>query len=336
MVTLKDIAARVGVDISTVSKVLQGAPIRVSPTKRDEILRTAAEMQYQPNTVARSLRLRKSGAVAMVVPSTTNYLYPEIISGAEDAAEEHGYVLFLVKQSRSDPFAQLTSAVRQGRVDGLLFADDIPSPDFLDRLRDEQIPFLSLNRAATTDRWFVALDDESGFRAEADYLVSLGHRSIAFVAVRPQSFIAQECLGFFLRRLEEHGISRNDVPVVMCDFGGEECEATADEILALNPRPTAIATASVVVASRLVEWLRYRGVSVPEEVSVIGYHDSPVAIWPRPGVSTIRMPSRLQGRLGMERLLQVIAGEDFEGETIQAAPEILERGTCRACPSDVG
>ncbi|AIE84740.1 LacI family DNA-binding transcriptional regulator [Fimbriimonas ginsengisoli] len=326
MVTLKDIALKVGVDISTVSKVLQGAPIRVSDAKRDQILRTAAELNYQPNVVARGLRLRKSGAIAMVVPTTTNYLYPEIIGGAEDAADEHGYILFLVKQSRSDPLQQLTSVVGQGRVDGLLFADDVPEPRFLDRLMEQKVPFISLNRMGTEDRRYVSLNDEAGFALQARHLVSLGHKSIVFVAVVPQSYVARICQGFFEEALRG---SESQLHVLRCDFGGDDCNAVADQLLALRPRPTAVAAASVLVASRLVGILRSRGVAVPEEISVIGYHDSPVAVWPPPGVTTVKMPSRLQGRRGVERLLEVIEGRDFPGEVLAEAPEILERGTCK-------
>jgi len=329
MVTLKDIATRVGVDTSTVSKVLQGAPIRVSEAKRSEIMRIAQEMHYQPNAAARGLRLRRSGAIAMVVPTMTNYLYPEIIGGAEDAADENGYVLFLVKQSRTDPWGQLTSVVGQGRVDGLLFADEIPEPDFFERLTEFGIPFVSLNRVAPGKGPYVVLDDQAGFAAQASYLVELGHRQIAFVAVRPHSYLAQLCQGYFLDRLEQTGIPRREVALVQCDFAGDGCEATADEILALRPRPTAVATASVIVASRLVDVLRTRGVSVPDDISVIGYHDSPVGTWPNPSVSTIKMPSRRQGHQGIIRLLQVIGGEKIAAETMEEKPEILERGTCR-------
>lgn len=324
MVTLKDIAHRIGVDISTVSKVLQGAPIRVSEAKRDLILRTAQEMNYRPNTVARSLRLGKSGAIAMVVPTMTNYLYPEIIAGAEEAADAHGTILFLVKQSREKPLEQLTGVVGQGRVDGLLFADDIPEGDFLAKLRAQNIPYITLNRTGDTDR-YVSLDDQAGFAAQAEYLADLGHRSIAFVAVRPQSYTARLCEGYFRERWAE---LREDVPrTVQCDFAGEGCEETADQILAMEPRPTAVAAASVIVASRLVDILRRRGVSVPGEISVVGYHDSPAATWP--GVNTVKMPSRVQGVRGVIRLFEVIEGLPFPGEVLAEPPRILDRGTCR-------
>jgi LacI family transcriptional regulator len=328
MVTLKDIAVKVGVDVSTVSKVLQGGAIRVSEAKRAEIRRVAEELHYRPNMVARGLRLKRSGAIAMVVPSTTNYLYPEIIGGAEEAAEEHDTVLFLVKHSSVDPFGQLCNVVGQGRVDGLLFADDLPAPGLLERLYSQGIPFVSLNRYGIEDRNYVALDDEGGFEVQADYLAGLGHRTVAFVAVAPQSFVSKLCQKSFIGSLARRGVRMPPTHVVHCDFDGNTCEAAVETILEIRPRPTAIATASAVVAVRIVESLRTRGVRVPEDVSVVGYHELPNSMVASPSLTTVRMPSHAQGRRGVERLLQVIDGQSFAGEILSDAPKVLDRGTC--------
>ena len=322
MATLRDIAKAVGVDISTVSKVLQGAPIRVSDERRSAILRVAEEMKYRPNMVARGLRLGRSGAIAMPVPSTANYLYPEIIGGAEDAAERLGYVLFVLKQSASDPLGRVLNIVDQGRVDGLIFADDAPTPEFLDALSEHRVPFISLNKGSDTDRNCVTLDDRSGFAKQAAYLSELGHRKVAFVRVTPISFTSEFCLGAFEERLEPSWVWE-------CGFFGDGVESVADRYMA-SDRPTAIATASVVVAARLVQSLLSRGVRVPEDVSVIGYHDSPIAQWPPPGVTTVRMPSREQGCRAVEALRELIETGSFAGETISSPPEIVERGSCTA------
>ncbi len=330
MTTLKDIAAKVGVDVSTVSKVLQGAPIRVTEARRDEILRVAHEMDYRPNTLARSLRLRRSQAIAIVVPSTTNFLYPEIIAGAEEAAEEQDYAMFLVKSNASDPNSRLLSVAAQGRIDGLVFTDDYPHPLVEQRLCEMGIPFVSLNRGGGEDERTVILDDEAGFRTQAEYLVELGHRSVVFVAVQPRNFVANLCLGAFRTGLSKRGVELPESRVLGCDFEGAATEVVAEQLYALVPKPTAVATASVLVASRLVQCLKNKGISVPGELSVIGYHDSPAALWPPPGVTTVRMPSREQGRRGVMRLLQLIDGQKPGREVLAASPEIVERGTCSA------
>jgi len=322
MATLRDIAKAVGVDISTVSKVLQGAPIRVSESRRQEIFRVAEQLNYRPNMVARGLRLGKSGAIAMPVPSTANYLYPEIIGGAEDAADRLGYVLFVLKQSAVDPLGRILNIVAQGRVDGLIFADDAPSAELVSALNGRRVPFISLNKGSDLDSHCVALDDQAGFALQAEYLERLGHRRVAFVKVIPTSFTSELCMGTFAARLEPEWVWE-------CDFFGEGVLSVIERYGA-SDAPTAIATASVVVAARLVQGLREKGIRVPEDVSVIGYHDSPIAQWPLPGVTTVKMASREQGMRGVEALCELIAKGTFAGEVVSTPPEIIDRGTCAA------
>jgi LacI family transcriptional regulator len=283
-------------------------------------------MDYRPNLVARGLRLRRADAIALVVPTTTSYVYPEIIDGAQDAAEEHDYALFLVKSLAVDPNDRLLSVVGHGRIDGLIFAD-IPSPEFMEHLMARAVPHVSLNRCSPDDHGYVALDDEAGFAAQADYLASRGHRVVAFVAGALDSFVQVLCIQGFRRGLAKHGVDLPDSRLLESDFEGEGGDAVAEQLLALNPRPTAVATSSVITASRIVQAFRARSIRVPEEISVIGYHDSPAALWPPPGISTVKMPSRVQGRRGVECLLTLLSGQPFDGEMVNAPPEIIERGT---------
>ncbi len=327
MVTLKDIALRLGVDTSTVSKVLHGAPIRVSEARREEIIRVAKELNYRPNKAAQGLRQKKSGAIALVLPSITNYLYPEIIGGVEDAAEAADAVLFLLKFSTIHPEDQIISVVSEGRVDGLLFADDMPSPGFHHKLLEMEIPFVCLNRLDRELCRSIALNDEEGFDFQAAYLTSLGHQLIAFVAMTPSNEISEMCESSFRRGIERHGLPRPTH--LSCDFSGSEIHELMAQLLTLPERPTAIATASFIVASRIVHELRSIGIRVPEDVSVIGYHDSPTISHSSEAVTTVKMPSRAQGRIGVERLMDVINGIPFKGELVAFPPEFVDRGTCR-------
>lgn len=328
MTTLRDIAQKIGVDVSTVSKVLQGKPIRVSPDKRERIHRVAKELNYRPNSLAQGLRLKRSGAIAMPIPSLTNYLFPEIISGAQEAADQAGLVLLLLKQAVDGSGIQLISLIEHGRVDGLLFADDAPTPDYLTTLRDLSIPYITMNRTKEKEDRFVILNDLAGFDLQAAFLAEQGHKVVGFVKVRPASFTALRCEAQFVASTASRGLICPESHRLPCDFEGNGYQELIQSILSLDPRPTAVATASVIVATRLVEGFRKHGISVPADIGVIGYHDSPVAQWPPPGVTTVRMPSRVQGHRAVEALAKVIAGEEFEGEVVALAPDVIDRGTC--------
>jgi DNA-binding LacI/PurR family transcriptional regulator len=328
MVTLKDIAKKCGVDISTVSKVIHGREIRVADSTRLKILDAAGALHYRPNALARGLRTRRSGAIVMAVNTTARYSYPEIVDGAQERAEDLGLCLFLLCYSPRQTEAQsLIALSNEGRFDGVLF-HDLPHDSFVSELTEAGVPFVSLNRYSCVADRYVSLDDEAGFRAQANYLVDLGHRHIGFVGVRPDSDISQRCRTAFCSALSERGVPISPSLLFSCDFDGLDFARVATEISSGPSRPTAVATASLVTALHLIAALKGQGVRIPEDLSVIGYHDAPMAAWHRPSLTTVRMPLRMAGAMAVERLHGLLNGKEFRGEVIDVPPEIIERESC--------
>lgn len=328
MVTLRTIAERCGVNVSTVSRVIHGREIRVTDETRQRILDAARTLNYRPNALARSLRLRRSGAIAMALRDTSNIVYPEIIEGAQGVAEKNGTCLFLIKYSGGETAgASLIALVQEGRVDGILW-DELPYPAFSQELLDAGIPFVCLNGYAGVEAQSVTLDDRQGFRKQADYLADLGHRRIGYVGVEPQSSVSVLCRETFLGALNEKGITVDPAHIWHCRFEGDDTDFVARQ-LTRTDRPTAVATASLLAAKRLCHFLRKEGVRVPEDISVIGYHDGPDAEWNDPSLTTVRMPSREQGSIGVQALIDLIGGRPFEPRIVAGQPEIVERESCR-------
>ncbi len=329
MATLRDVATRAGVDVSTASKVLGGGKIRVAEATRTRIVAAARALDYTPNAYAQGLRLRRKGALAMAVRNTTNHVFPEIVEGAEEAAERLGTSLFLVKQPGSDHADRLLSAIRQGRMDGWIFADEAPCEGFFEELLALGIPFVTLNRFRAGPGPYVCLDDEAGFRVQAERIVAQGHRRVAFVEVEPASYVSRLCRHSFMKRMAGLFLPLAPSHIVGGSFEGQDAERVAEAILGMRPRPTAVACGSMQMAARLIEALVARGVRVPEDVGVVGYHDPPTAHASRPPLTTVRMPSREQGRRAVERLSATIDGTGgaFEGEVVGGEPEFVVRGS---------
>ncbi|CAN5620342.1 LacI family DNA-binding transcriptional regulator [soil metagenome] len=325
MATLRDVALRAGVDVSTASKVLGGGKIRVAEATRLRIEAAALALDYTPDAYAQGLRRRRKGALAMTVRQTTNYVFPEIVEGAEEAAERLGTSLFLVKQPEDGD--RLLAIIRQGRMDGWIFADDPPRTGFFEELAALGVPFVSLNRFCPGPGAYVCLDDEAGFRVQAEQIVALGHRRVAFVEVQPASYISLVCRHSFMKRMAGLFLPLPPTRILGGRFDGGDAERLAEAILALNPRPTAVACGSMQTAARLIEAFVARGVRVPEEMGVVGYHDPPTALASRPPLTTVRMPSRAQGRLAVERLVEMLDGtlKGYPGEVVGDSPEFVLR-----------
>jgi LacI family transcriptional regulator len=331
MVTLRTVADRCGVDVSTVSKVIHGREIRVTDDTRQRILAAAKELNYRPNALARSLRLRRSGAIVMALRDTSKFVYREIIDGAQEAAEKDGTCLFVMKYTAGETAgASLIALVQEGRVDGILW-DDLPYEAFAQELVDSQVPFVCLNGYSAVEAQSVTLDDRQGFLKQANYLADLGHKSIGFVGVHPQSDVSNLCRETFLSALRDRGIEVEEKHIWHCDFDGGDVDDVAKQLTGPD-RPTAIATASILSAKRLCHCLAKLGVRVPEDISIIGYHDGPDASWSTPGLTTVKMPSRAQGAIAVEALMELIAGGTFRARIMDADPEIIERESCRPLP----
>lgn len=329
MVRLKDVAYLAGYDISTVSKVLQGGKIHASEEARQRILKAANELGYRPNLAARALRTRRSGAIIVAFSQFGNPILPALTQGAEEAATRLGQALLVYKYPEVGATEALLNLVMQGRADGILMSDDLPDETFLPKAAESKVPIVTLNRQYGEVMPSVVLDDEEGFSVQASYLLGLGHTRIAFVAVHPESQTSQFCLAAFLETCAAAGNPLGDDQIFSCFYDGSDAQQAIRAILAMNPRPTAIATGSLVTAMRIIQGLAEAGVKVPQEMSVIGYHDSPMAEWSTPQATTIRMPSVEQGIRGVERLNALIAEEAGDMQEIVSTPiMVVERGSC--------
>lgn len=330
MVRLKDVAYEAGYDISTVSKVLQGGNIHVSKEARDRITKAAEKLGYRPNLMARGLRTRKAGAIVLGLPRLDRMIFPLVSAGAEQAARELGLVLFVFKYPETGADEVLLDLVRQGRADGIILSGDIPDVDFHAKANCDGVPVVTLNRSESSLDTSVVLDDEAGFAAQASYLADLGHRNIVLIGGRQRDRTTEVCEDAFRSALNCRGIVLEPDQIIRAEFDGSDIEQTAAQVLSLNPRPTAVATANLMMAVRLIRALSCSGVRVPEEISVIGYHDSALAELVTPAVTTVRMPSCEQGQLGVQRLFELMQNPDQPlGETVCSSGFVVERDSCR-------
>lgn len=329
MVRLKDVAYQAGYDISTVSKVLQGGNIHVSAEARERITKAAAELGYRPNLMARGLRTRKAGAVVLGFPCLDHPMYPAITEGAEQAATELGLALFAYKFPPEGAANALLDLVRQGRADGIILASEVPDCDFVKLAIESRVPVITLNEYSTDPTLSVVLDDAAGFALQATYLAGLGHTRIAYVGVHPESTGSRSCEESFKESLRKQGVLIDPSYIFGGSFGGDNASEVVDHILKLEQRPTAIATASLTMGTRIIRELSTRGVDVPNQINVIGYHDSKQAEWTTPSVTTVRMPSVVQGRCAVERLFAVLNSQkSLAAEVISEPIEVVERESC--------
>lgn len=307
-VTLADVARAAGVDMSTASRVLRGeATQRVREETRARILKVAGELQYLANPLARGLRTQRTDTLGIVVPQLDNPVFASAIRGAELEAARRGYSLLI---SHREPGATATTIAKisqTNRVDGLLVASLDDDEVLRSDLAAARVPFVLMNRILPGAPLSVVLDSRAAARKAVDHLTALGHRRIVHLAGRAGGFNARERLQGYRDGLEGAGIAFDESLVAVA---GYTAEGGAEAMRALLPaRPTAVLAATLVSAAGAMATLHEAGLRIPEDVSVTGLHDAPVAGMLYPPLTSVAMPTEEMGRVAASLLIRSLAGE---------------------------
>lgn len=297
-VTIRDVAARAGVSVATVSRVLNGKEL-VREATTAQVLEAARTLRYVPNVAARALSIRRSQTIGIVLPEMHGEFFSEVIRGIDLAARHSGYHL-LVSGSHSDA-AEMVAVVEamRGRVDGLV----VMAPDVaVDELSD-QVPLVLLN---SNDQRYAAItiDNFGGARAMMRHLASLDHRRIAFITGPAQNADARERLRGY--RQSMRGSDARPIEV-RGDFSESSGFAAAREIAKMNPRPTAIFAANDSMAIGALGALAEAGLRVPNDITVVGFDDIPIACYVSPPLTTIGVDIAELGRRAFAVLIEAIA-----------------------------
>ncbi len=310
MSSIKDVARLAGVSISTVSRVLnKSAP--VSKDKRVRVEKAARDLGYVPNPAARTLLLRETGVLGVVVPYATGEFFSEFLSGVDQTASDNGRFLLISISHRSDRDLHRALANLNKRVDGLVvWAPEVDAADVAELVGDElPLVFLnSLDSAKGND--LIDFDNYGGMYAVATHLIELGHRDIVFIKGPPRASDAASRLRGFRAALLEHAIELRPGRELQGEYTVEAGYNLVNTILSLEPRPTAIMAPNDQSAVGVLRGLHEAGVVVPDEMSVTGFDDVPSSSFATPTLTTAHVPVRELGEIAIRKLVERIEGRD--------------------------
>ncbi|HEX4959858.1 MAG TPA: LacI family DNA-binding transcriptional regulator [Thermoanaerobaculia bacterium] len=329
--TIHDVAARAGVSVATVSRVLNGKEVVREETLK-QVLAAAKALHYVPNVAARSLSIQRSQTIGIVLPDVHGEFFSEVIRGIDVAARREGYHI-LVSGSHSDvgEMLEVLDAMR-GRVDGLVVMAPDVAHDLLHESLPPNLPLVLLN---STDggvdggRDAITIDNHGGAQAMMRYLAGLGHTGIAFIKGPAQNADARERLRGYRGVMRKLGIRATRRLELAGDFTEESGRAAAQKILNVAPRPTAIFAANDSMAVGALAALAEAGVAVPAEMSVAGFDDIPIARYVTPPLTTIRVDIADLGRRAFGLLRGAIAQPAAPaGRRDCIATTLVERKSC--------
>ena len=326
-VTLRTMAERLGLHVSTVSRVLHAHPDErgraASGATVERIRSLADELGYRPNPHAASLRTRRSNLVGVLVPRLSDIVLATIYEGIEEAAGSHGLSTF-VTNTRDVPAEQRarTEMVLGRRVDGLIFGDAYADARFLDEIATRKVPFVLVSRRAGPYP-SVTCDDYAGGRLVAEHLLERGHRDVAVIAGEPYASTGIDRTAGFVDTFADAGIKIPSERIVQSRFDARGGRGGAEQLLGAGEPPSAIFVVNDFAAIGAMGALRDHGLRVGADVAVAGFNDTPLAAELPVPLTTVRSPMHEMGRRGLEMLVRLIQGADVEPERLR--PELVVR-----------
>ncbi len=332
---IRAVAAMAKVSIATVSRTINGSPL-VSERLSKRVWQAIEQLNYFPNTHARSLVSGRSRILGIIVENITNPFFPELIQCFEEIAVAHGYEI-LVSSSSSDP-AVLTTCVRrmiERKVEGvamLTFGEEEP---VLDQLSFHEIPIvLAEFRLENPKTSTILLDYETGIRAAVEHLAGLGHSKIAYLAGPHKIHSAITRENNFRTAMEAAGLPTQKKWVIECDHTLKGGVAGFDRLQSLATRPTAILCSNDMTAIGVLRAAYMKGLRVPQDLSVVGLDDIDFAEFTLPPLTTIRLSRGDLARAAFEALrlqAEEASLSDIQREFLVSTSLVLRGST--AAPS---
>ncbi|MED4779671.1 LacI family DNA-binding transcriptional regulator [Brevibacillus choshinensis] len=327
--TIYDVAKKAGVSIATVSKVINNTG-RISEKTRKKIWALMEEMEYQPSVVASALTGKSTYTIGLLIPDLANPFFSEIARSIEDRGHSLGYNI-VICSTDYDPEkeAKYTSLLKQKSVDGIILASGFENHKSAKELIRQNFPIAVVAREIPSlEVDTVSIDNFLGGYQAASHLIGLGHKRIAIIARDVWS--NRERIRGYKQALEEANLEFDPQMEFVTDSAVESGKELAGKLLDSSAPPSAIFACNDSLAIGVIQAARQRGMSVPKDLSVIGFDDT---IWAKisdPPLTTIAQPIREMGYGVMDLLIQEIKGQKHVKQRLILLPKLVERETTLA------
>ena len=311
-ITIRDVARRAGVSLSTVSQVLNGRAGYASAATRDRVLTAARDLGYRPNALARGLVTSRTGTLGVVITDITRGFFTQVVASIEQVASDQGYSVLLACAEGVVPEQRALETFIDKRVDGIICMSSTASTsaDHILQVNRLGVPLVMINRPLHTDEVNqIAWDDREIARRATEHLIGLGHRRIAHLSGLRDGAgrrSAQDRVTGYKQAIQAAGLPLDPSLVVDGGYDYALAFAACGRLFDRDDPPTAIFSASDVMAVAIVNALHRRHLQVPEDVSVVGANDDLYAVHVEPPLTTVRLPVKAAGRRAAELILASI------------------------------
>lgn len=331
-VTIKDLAKQLGISASTVSRALKDHP-DISPETKKAVNDLAQQLNYQPNTIALSLRQSKTNTIGVIIPEIAHFFFSTVVSGIEDIAYSNGYNVIITQSNESyDKEVTDAQALFNSRVDGILVSVARDTKDYahFTRLIQRNMPLVFFDRVVNdVNASKVIVDDEQGAYEATQHLIEQGYKRIAHLAGPQNLIISQNRLNGYKAAIADNKYMIDERIIRTCGLGTyEEAEIITNELLDSRLPPDAIFANNDVAAYGAMTAIKKRKMRIPEDVAIVGFSNWRFSGLIEPALSSVTQPGFKMGQEATKLLLKQIEMKDDEQlvtETILLKTNLLVR-----------
>jgi DNA-binding LacI/PurR family transcriptional regulator len=323
-ITIKDIAKKLNISVSTVSRALRGMP-EIHADTRKAILDLAEALDYQPNQLAKNLAKSSTKTIGVIVPNLSYYFFSAVLNSIEEAAMQAGYSV-LVCQTNESHAKEVTNIqnLMRGQVEGLLISlsRDTDNCEHIHRLLQKNVPLVLFDRYMNDlDASKVIVDNHAAAFKATEHLIQNQCDKIGFLAGPPHLLISNHRLAGYKSALAQYGMDFDERYVFYCDYTQENAIAQTLKMMRLPNPPNGIVAVSDRVAFPTIHTLKKQGIKIPEDVAVVSFNNEPACEFLSPSLSSISQPIDKIGKESVRLLLQQMEAKE---EILPKSVSILE------------
>jgi LacI family transcriptional regulator len=328
---IKDIARELGISESTVSRALSDHP-KIKNSTKEKVRQTAGKLNYQPDLIAKSLKMKQTKTIGLIICDITNPFYPEIIKGAEDYANKHNLNIFLCNSDYDlERQKNYLNVLTGKKVDGIIISPTGENNnEVADFLMQNEIPFvlIDIKPEMKVKTNCVYTDNEYGTYIGVSHLIKLGHKKIALIN-GPHTSPCRQMIKGYLKALNKANIPVNEKHMIVCNLKIEGGYRAVRDLLKLEKEeiPTAAIFISDITALGAYEALHEANLKIPEDFSIVGFDDIPGSKYFSPPLTTIDQPKYELGEFAMKLLVNQLNNNNWEHKHIKILPKLIIRGS---------
>lgn len=323
---MRDVAEKAGVSVTTVSHVVNNTR-KVNPETRDRVKKAMQALGYHPNVLARSLRRGESHTIGIILPDSTNPYFAEVVRGIEDASFSQGYSVILCNSDNDlEKEFLYTNVLLEKQVDGVIFVAAGLSAKNIRTLEIRGVPFVLIDRRVPdTEADYVLGDNQGGALLATKHLIELGHQMIACLAGPKGVKLSSERIAGYRQALEAANLMFNPRWVAEGDFQYQSGYDAAQSLLSNQPVPSAIFACNDLMAMGIYRYAHEKGLSIPDELSIVGFDDVRLAAYANPPLTTVRQSKHEMGSLAIRLLMERMNQPDLAPRLEVLATELIVR-----------